>query len=428
MQDGTDIDPEAYETLWEHDFVRVPDAVDLVVEAANLMAVFAADRAVRIDAMRRAALAEAAAHGRVLMAVAERSIRLELASALRITESAAGDLLVFSESLVQRHTGALAALARAGITERHAQILVAELDAASAETRALLGARALELAESEPVGTFRRKLRGLIAAAEATTLSERHGVALERRRIAVEKAEDGMAWLHAYVPDVEAQAILARATAMAKVLAARDGETRTLDQLRADILCDLLIEGDSSAHPAEARGIRATVVVTVPVLSLLDDAVATANPAVVEGIGPIPIERARELSGGADGWMRVLTHPETGAVLSVGREQYRPPPSLRRLIRWRADRCMAPGCGMPASRCEIDHTIAWQDGGTTALGNLHPLCKGHHTIKHHGGWRVVHRDDGALEWTSPGGRQYVVRPERTVPEFRPTAVGGPPPF
>ena len=76
---------------------------------------------------------------------------------------------------------------------------------------------------------------------------------------------------------------------------------------------------------------------------------------MVEGVGPIPVERARELAGGADAWMRVLTHPETGMVLSVGRDQYRPPPALRRLVKWRADRCMGPGCGIPASRCEIDH-------------------------------------------------------------------------
>lgn len=120
--------------------------------------------------------------------------------------------------------------------------------------------------------------------------------------------------------------------------------------------------------------------------------------------------------------MRVLTHPETGMVLSVGRERYRPPPELRRLVRWRAERCMAPGCGIPAARCEIDHTVAWEHGGTTELSNLAPLCKGHHTIKHHGRWRVHQIADsgGALEWTSPTGRHYRVDPERKVPTFTPS--------
>ena len=77
---------------------------------------------------------------------------------------------------------------------------------------------------------------------------------------------------------------------------------------------------------------------------------------------------------------------------------------------------------MPASRCEIDHTLAWEDGGTTSLDNLAPICRGHHRVKHHGGWQVrqVPGSGGALEWTSPAGRRYVVEPERRVPVFRPS--------
>ncbi len=125
--------------------------------------------------------------------------------------------------------------------------------------------------------------------------------------------------------------------------------------------------------------------------------------------------------------MRVLTHPETGA----GRTRYRPPASLRRLLRWRATRCMAPGCGIPADRCDLDHTIAWEHGGHTAADNLAPLCRGHHSVKHHGGWRVAHVADhpGALAWTSPSGRRYIVEPERRIPVFRPADHDhDPPPF
>lgn len=86
---------------------------------------------------------------------------------------------------------------------------------------------------------------------------------------------------------------------------------------------------------------------------------------------------------------------------------------------------------MPASRCEIDHRVAWEHGGETSLENLNPLCKGHHTVKHHGGWTVrdVAGSHGALEWISPTGRRYVVEPERRVPVFRTRqADGDAPPF
>ncbi len=69
---------------------------------------------------------------------------------------------------------------------------------------------------------------------------------------------------------MEAQAIFDRLTGQAKVLAAHPDETRTLDQLRADVFGDLLIDGVTDSLPPDARGIRATVVVTVPVLALLD--------------------------------------------------------------------------------------------------------------------------------------------------------------
>lgn len=402
-------------------WVDEPDAVALVVECADLRDIFAADQVRRVEAYRAATLAEASVFDGALDSVLGRSMRLELAAALRITENAAAELLWFAESLVNRYPAVLDSLSRAALTERHAQALVSILDAAPADVREALTARAVALAEELPVGAFRRRLRRLIEGAQASTLTERHEEAISRRRVVVEKVEDGMSWLHIFGPSVEIHAVHGRMTAMAKVLMEQEGDDRTLDQARADVVCDLLIEGEMVAHPDRARGIRATVIVTVPVLSLLDDAHATTAPASVEGIGPIPIDRARELVGDADSWMRVLTHPETGMVLSVGRVRYRPPEALQRLVRWRAERCMGPGCGMPAARCQIDHSIAWEYGGETALWNTAPLCLNHHIVKHHGGWGLHQLPDGSIEWTSPTGRRYIERPERRVPVFREAA-------
>ncbi|NYE19428.1 HNH endonuclease signature motif containing protein [Microbacterium immunditiarum] len=424
---------------------QVPDAIDRVRVAGDMVAMFAAEQFYRVDEARTEALADAARYGRDLTTVVERGIRLELAAGMRITEHAAGDLIRRAEALVHRYPDALDSLSRARITLAHAEYLVDRLDELEPDVRDGLIADAIGLAEEHPVGVFRRALRNLIEMHRSVTLAQRHEVALVKRRVVVERADDGMAWLSACIPAVEAHAIYGRLTAMAKAIKAHESETaprdsgatpidaRSMDQLRADVLSDLLIDGDTSVHPDEVRGIRATVAVTVPALTLLaetdtDRAVAGLAPAVVEGVGPIALDRARELCGGADGWMRILTHPETGMVLSAGRTQYRPPPMLRKLVRWRADRCMAPGCGIPASRCEIDHTIAWEHGGETSLDNLAPLCKGHHTVKHHGGWRVrqVPESGGALEWRSPAGRTYVVQPERRVPVFRPADAANAP--
>ncbi len=435
-----------------------PDAVGRVVEAATVMASFAVDRLMGIDRVRQEAFSLAARRGgRFSSEIVLRSVRLELAAALRITEYAAGQLIAHAEALVHRYRPVLTALGRAEITERHAEVFVDALDAVEPEHRATIAPRALEIAKAEPVGVFRRALRALIDDVRATTLAERHDAALQRRRVVVEPADDGMAWLMALIPAVEAHAAHDRLTRMAKAIRRVDGESRSLDQIRADALGDLLVAGDTGALPEGARGIRASVVITVPALTLLGagegedagfgdgaghgpgpgpgagrgagpgfgertgfwDRRGRSGMPVVEGVGPIPVERARELCGGDGAWMRVLTHPETGAVLSVGRDRYDPPSTLRKLTRWRADRCMAPGCGMPAARCEVDHTLAWEHGGQTSLENLAPICKGHHTVKHHGGWHVEQvGGGGALQWTSPSGRRYRVEPERRVPVFR----------
>lgn len=420
------IDPELPDRVF-------PDELDLVIEAADMMTVLAAQRLVRIDAMRREALRDAARDGRDLTAVVERGVRLELAAALRITEHAAGDLLSFSQAMVHSYPAVLASMERARITERHAQILIAAVDELEPEFRERVLEPGIALAESEPVGTFRRKLRTLVDKVRSATLTERYERALTRRRVVVEPDRDGMGWAHVYGPLVALHAVFGRTTAMAKAIVGGDGETRTLDQVRVDVVLDLLIDGAVESHPDQARGAKATVFVTAPVLALLHEsdasrAAAGIDPPVVEGIGPIPLPVARELAGGASGWTRVLTHPETGMVLSVGRDQYRPPPALQKLVKWRADRCMGPGCGMPASRCDVDHNVDWALGGRTELTNLGPLCEGHHTVRHHTDWRIeqVAGSGGAIRWTSPSGRHYLVEPERAVPVFRSAERSGAP--
>ena len=431
-------DPEGWGDEVERFMPPVPDAVDLVVETATMMSVFAAERYARIDEMRRELLAAAVAHGAREVELVERSIRLELAAAMRITEYAAGRLMVVAQALRGPCRAAWESLAGGRVTEKHAEVLVDLLGELTPEVQEALVDEAVALAEREPVGRFRRALHARIASATAQTLMDRTQAALRTRRVAVEPVADGLGVLLTYAPQVELQAIFDRATAMAKAIKAA-GDERTLDQIRADVVCDLLIDGTTANVPAAASGIRAQVVVTVPVLSLLetegDDVGAREQGSVadlptVEGVGPIPVSRARELCGGDGNWMRVLTHPETGMVLSVGRDRYTPPAALRRLVKWRADRCMAPGCMIPASRCEVDHQIRWADGGETGLENNTPFCKGHHLVKDNTAWQVrqVPGSGGVIEWISPTGRRYLVEPERRVPVFTASVREPAPPF
>jgi hypothetical protein len=63
---------------------------------------------------------------------------------------------------------------------------------------------------------------------------------------------------------------------------------------------------------------------------------------------------------------------------------------------------------MPATRCDLDHTIAHTDGGRTALDNLGLLCRHHHSAKHRGGWTLDQPEPGIFIWTSPTSRTHRV--------------------
>ncbi len=160
------------------------------------------------------------------------------------------------------------------------------------------------------------------------------------------------------------------------------------------------------------------VAVTVPALTLLGH----DEDAVLEGYGPIDPETARLLAAGAPSLTRILTHPETGAVLSVGRDTYRVPADLRRHLAVRDGTCRFPGCGRPARRCDVDHVTAAADAGATDASNLIHLCRHHHRLKHETSWRV--RLDAMTQdavWRSPSGRVHVVPPAEPGPVWSPPA-------
>jgi hypothetical protein len=58
-----------------------------------------------------------------------------------------------------------------------------------------------------------------------------------------------------------------------------------------------------------------------------------------------------------------------------GQAGYHPTRTLTHLVRARSATCTAPGCCRPATRCDLDHTTAWDKGGLTCECNLAPRCK-----------------------------------------------------
>jgi hypothetical protein len=102
----------------------------------------------------------------------------------------------------------------------------------------------------------------------------------------------------------------------------------------------------------------------------------------------------------------------TGGDCDHARETaaYRPSAGLRHLIEIRHATCTYPGCRLPATRCDADHTVAYHRGGRTCLCNLAPLCRRHHAAKQASGWFLEQATPGVMTWTTPTGRRYAVGP------------------
>lgn len=418
--------------------VALSGSVDLLLESDRMLAQAAAVRLRRVHAMAVAARADdearrahlAATGGRLRALprskdsadVLERSIRLEVSAALKISAGAADSLLHTAQLAIDRFPEVIEAFEVGDMSERHVGILMREVDDLDDECADEVIEAALPWALTLTPAKFQRLVVKLAERLRDEPLELRHERAVRNRRVHVAYGDDGMGELVIIDSVEKIRAVELRLTATAAATKAADpDECRSTDQLRADAAMELLTHGDTDHLPDAARRIRAEVMVTVPVLSLLTGDTRIHGAAELQGVGPIPIETARKLAGDATEWMRVLTHPISGVVLDIDRTRYRPPAALKRIVKWMYVTCTAPGCSVSASRCELDHIHDWRHGGPTSVVNLHPVCTGHHTIRHATPW-MVEADVGPpsltrpmvtnrVKWRSPGGTVTVSYPE-----------------
>ena len=247
----------------------------------------------------------------------------------------------------------------------------------------------------------------------ATRISAAH----DKRELSLEPGMDGTSWLTAHLASATAEAIDNRVTDVATHLPSAI-EPRTLTPVRADVFGELLIDGvvpaDHPRLPDLGRVIRARVLITVPVRTRLGHRAngtraegtrfdgPDTEPAILEKYGTIDIETAPMVAADTPGFAQILTHPESGTVLSLGRDRYAIPPGLRVWLRMRDEICRAPSCGSPARRRGLDHTQDRRNGSQSDHKNPAHLCPKHHDDKHRTRWRVEHAGEGDPEEHLPG--------------------------
>ncbi len=343
--------------------------------------------------------------------IAVRAAALEISVRLRMSETMVRTRAAHADTLRER----CPKIWRAFRSGR----VVAQNAAAAAAQAATLPARAKDAwakfdeqlegsAQTLVPGKFRLRARVVRERVHPEHIDERHKRAKDERNTWFQCEADGMASFTVFASADDVIAVERYTDAHARHLRAQEGEERTLAQLRTDLVLDLITRGMSNNPETGAWRARASVAITVPVMTLLghDD-----EPATLDGYGPIDTETARRLAGEASSWVRILTHPVTGTVLDVDRTTYPVPKPLRRWLGVRDQVCTGPGCMQSARDCDMDHILDWQYGGKTADTNLCPLCKRHHVIKTKSRW-VLYRDEitGAKWWVSPTSLTVPVDP------------------
>ena len=375
--------------------------------------------------------------------MALRGIAAELAGVSRISDRSMQRQIDRACELVDDYPDSLASWECGEITRGHVYAITDAGAPLPPEARAEFDRRAVALCRDQTPNQVKAPLEVLAARLHPRDPVERHRDAHQKRTVRVAPLPDGMADLCVTTTAVKAHAVFDRITQMAHTIAdactagsatgrAPDpviaSDTRTMDQIRADVVADMLLTGDPLADPTidgdgpgELGAIRAKVQIVVPALTLLG---TDAEPAELVGHSPIDAETARQLAFDASWWERLVTDPVIGTVLHC--DGYSRSAALNRWLRARDRRCRFPGCTLPAIRSEVDHTIDHALGGKTEASNLAHLCQRHHSMKQFTAWKVRQLENGILEWTSPTGRVYIENPPALSVAFTIDPPGAPP--
>ena len=331
---------------------------------------------------------------------AEDAAAMEVAAALRLTRRASEAEMGYALDLKRRLPSVWEALQSGSIDLRRARVIINEtshlsIAAARATTKSII-AEAGHLT----TGQLGHRLRKLCLEADPEDAKGRYESAVEDRYVALESNPDGSANIYAmHLPADQANAAMARLNSCARS-ARTKGETRTMDQLRADSLLDIL-EGAGAAAKSSRGGVH--IHTDLPTLAKLAN-----HPGELAGYGPVIGDIARQAAARQvdTRWDWTIHNPDTGMVIAEGTTRRRPSSPQRRHVESRDRTCAFPGCRMPATNCDVDHTVPYSESKRTHTGELAPLCRYHHTGRHRHRWTYRRTNDGDYVFTSQLGHRY----------------------
>ena len=374
--------------------------------------------------------------------------REDVATALRMSTGTAQIRIDVARTLVNHLPNVCSALAMGEISPAHATVIARESASAIRDGMGpahiySIEQSALAYAEFHTPTQVANKVRTTIAKLAPEPFEEIAERARDTRRVSCFREVDGLSTIVAILPAEDAQIVMkaienfihaqvanesirldahglngvgggAGAAGVGAAHAASDfandsdvepGQHRSMDMKRADALTSIAawsLQQNTVDVKLHRRPVTVNVTIDLPTLLGLAE-----NPGQLAGYGAIPASVARALA--SDGkWQRFITDPQTGTLLDFGRESYEPPQALVDFLIARDRTCRFPGCRHSAARADLDHAKSWESGGETSAANLGALCRRHHRLKTHGGWKLKSHSDGACTWTSPLGKIYEV--------------------
>ncbi len=241
---------------------------------------------------------------------------------------------------------------------------------------------------------FRRTVRRAVASLAPEEFEAAFERACRNRTVKLTHVNEGMAWLSAYLPSVDAERVWAAVQSAANEL---DGEFSEYQKL-ADAFVALLCGGVD----------RGTVETEVQVVVGLETLLGISDePGVLKASGElVSVGKIRELAE-TSRLRRLVVEKSTGKLIDYGRTTYRPPSALDDKVRTRDVMCRAPGCTRSAEKTDLDHTQSWEDGGPTSENNLVSLCRRHHNLKTHLEWSYQLMPDGSVLWLTADGVEHL---------------------
>ncbi|MBO0871514.1 MAG: DUF222 domain-containing protein, partial [Micromonosporaceae bacterium] len=209
----------------------------------------------------------------------------ELSFALHWTRFAAQSQVAFAQELTGRLPAAHAALLAGQIDLPRARVIAELTGPLEEETARLVVEKVLSAAPGLTTGQLRAKLRRLVISVDPVAAQKRQEQALRQRRLQCYPDPDGTATLLGTgLPAERTRAAANRIDQLARA-AKQAGDARTMDQLRADTMLDLL-DGTNAGQSVDAR-----VEVTVPLQTLMQLA---DEPGELGGYGPLVADVARQ--------------------------------------------------------------------------------------------------------------------------------------